>query len=219
MIRYRGGAIGSNMSERRELNGAFGAFILFGAVATAGVLAAYAAVEDYARARASQNWPVVEGVILSHSADDQTVRYAWFDGVEGHTGERVRFWTRALYPSGETYEAGKAVKVRYSPDNGALAVLEAGGSPKIFAVALGFAAFLVFIGLAGIIRLTMMLDGLSPAGRAEAASAFGEVGDALVQRRPREFDLEERRSVRDRRGEYEGGRVFQRRALEPLDRV
>lgn len=213
MIRYRGGAIGSNMSERRELNGAFGAFILFGAVATAGVLAAYAAVEDYARARASQNWPVVEGVILSHSADDQTVRYAWFDGVEGHTGERVRFWTRTLYPSGETYEAGKAVKVRYSPDNGALAVLEAGGSPKIFAVALGFAAFLVFIGLAGIIRLTMMLDGLSPAGRAEAASAFGEVGDALVQRRPREFDLEERRSVRNRRVKYPGSGVFEGRTL------
>lgn len=201
------------MDQREDLKGALGAFILFGAVAAAGFIAAYAAVEDYARARASRNWPVVEGVVLSQPESGNAIRYAWFDGVEGHSGARLRFWTRALYPAGETYEPGKAVKVRYSPDDGSLAVLEPGGSALIFAVALGVSAILIFVGLAGIIRLTMILDGLSSAEPGDRQSAAGDVGDALVQRRSAEFDLEERRSVRDRRGEYPGSRVFQRRAL------
>jgi len=201
------------MDQREELKGALGAFILFGAVAAAGFFTAYAAVEDYARARASRNWPTVEGVILSNPEGGNEIRYAWFDGVEGHSGARIRFWTRALYPSGETYEPGKAVTVRYSPDNGAVAVLEPGGSALIFAVALGLGAILIFVGFAGIIRLSMLLDGLSSGEPADGLSAAGEIGDALVQRRPAEFDLEERRSVRDRRGEYPGGRVFERRAL------
>jgi hypothetical protein len=154
------------MDTRDDLKGALGAFLLFGAVAAAGVVAAYAAVEDYARARASLNWTAVEGVILSNEAQEQAVRYAWFDGEASHTGERVRFWTGALSASGEVYEPGKSVEVRVSPEDGALAVLEPGGSPVIFAVVLGFGAFLVFIGLAGIIRLAMMIDGLAPAPQA-----------------------------------------------------
>ncbi len=204
------------MDQRDDLKGALGAFILFGIVAAAGVLVVFAAVEDYSRARASRVWPTVEGVILSHAKEKDVVRYAWFDGEEGHTGERIRFWTRALYPSGVKYEPGKAVKVRYSPDDGSLAVLEPGGSAVIFSVALGFGAFLVFIGLAGIVRLTMMLDGLAPAaqgGEAAEGSALGEVGDALVQRRSAEFDLKERRSLRNRRVKYPGSGVFERRAL------
>ena len=100
------------------------------------------------------------------------MRYAWFDGDEGHTGKRVRFWTRALFPSGELFEPGKPVDLRVSPEDGSLAVIEPGGSAVIFSVVLAFGAFLVFIGLAGIIRLTMMIDGLKPAWR-EASSNLG----------------------------------------------
>lgn len=153
------------MDHRDDLKGALGAFILFGAVASAGVIAAYAAVEDYARARASRSWPTVEGVVLSPDRDADVVRYAWFDGDVSHTGERVRFWTGALYASGEVYEPGRRVKVHVSPEDGSLAVIETGGSPVIFAVVLAFGAFLVFIGLAGIIRLTMLIDGLAPPAR------------------------------------------------------
>jgi len=153
------------MDGREDLKGALGAFILFAAVAAAGVIAAYAAVEDYARARASRSWPSVEGVVLSAGADAGRVRYAWFDGTHSHTGERVRFWTGALVESGTVYEAGTTVKVHVSPDDGALAVLEPGGSAVMFAVVLGFGAFLVFIGLAGVIRLTMLIDGLSAPSR------------------------------------------------------
>lgn len=201
------------MNDRDDLRGALGAFILFGAVAGAGVLTAYAAVEDYARARASRTWPVVEGVILSPVNDSDRVRYAWFDGDEGHTGKRVRFWTRALFPSGEVFEPGKSVDLRVSPEDGSLAVIEPGGSAVIFSIVLAFGAFLVFIGLAGIIRLTMLIDGLRPAARGESASTPGEIGDAFVQGRPREFDLEERRSVRNRRVEYPRRGVLEGRAL------
>lgn len=198
------------MDSRDEFKGALGAFILFGVVAAAGVVAAYAAVEDFARARASLHWPAVEGVVLSREQGDKSVRYAWFDGSESHTGERVRFWTRMLQPSGATYEPGSKIKVRVSPDDGALAVLEPGGSAVVFTVVLGFGAFLVFIGLAGIVRLTMLIDGLSAAREPSAP-----IGDALVERRSAEFDLKERRSVRDRRVEYPARGVFKGRALEP----
>jgi hypothetical protein len=126
-----------------------------------GVIAAYAAVEDYARARASLHWPTVEGVILSDGGDGE-IRYAWFDGAQSHTGERVRFWTGALHASGEVYEPGRRIEVRVSPENGALAVVEPGGSAVLFLIVLAFGGFLVFLGLAGVIRLTMLLDGLAP---------------------------------------------------------
>jgi hypothetical protein len=152
------------MDTRDELRGALGAFILFGSVAACGVVAAYAAVEDYARARASLGWPTVEGVVLSNEQGDG-VRYAWFDGEASHTGERVRFWTGALHQSGEVYDPGRRIDVHLSPDDGAVAVVEPGGSAVIFLIALAFGGFLVFLGLAGVIRLTMLLDGLSTSRR------------------------------------------------------
>jgi hypothetical protein len=201
------------MIDRDEMRGAVGAFILFAAVTAAGVFTVYAAVEDFARARASRGWPETQGVILSRAADDDHVRYAWFDGEQSHTGERVRYWTRAFHPSGAAYEPGKPVKVRYSPEDGSVAVLEPGGSAAVFAIALSFGALLVFIGLAGIVRLTMMLDGLT-SDNGEGVSASGVVSDTLVERRSAEFDLVERRGVRDRRGEYPRSGVLEGRSLE-----
>jgi hypothetical protein len=158
--------LGQTVDRRDELKGALGAFILFGLVALAGVLAAYAAVEDYARARASLAWPTVDGVVLSEDEKSGLVRYAWFDGSQSHTGERVRFWTAALQPSGVVYQPGERIRVHVSPDDGALAVLEPGGSSVLFLGVLAFGAFLVFVGLAGVIRLAMLVDGLSPVRRA-----------------------------------------------------
>lgn len=149
------------MVHKDDLQGALGAFILFGFVAALGVVAAYAAVEDYARARASRHWQTVEGVVLSNEGDG-AIRYAWFDGAQSHTGERVRFWTGVLNASGAVYDAGARVEVRVSPDDGAVAVIEPGGSAVLFVIVLAFGGFLVFLGLAGVIRLTMLLDGLSP---------------------------------------------------------
>lgn len=200
------------MDHRENIKGALGAFLLFGLVAAAGTTIVFAAVEDFAGARASLGWPAVEGVILSRAEDDHVVRYAWFDGEASHTGERIRFWTQSLHPSGLAYAPGDRVEVRYSPENGGKAVLEPGGSPALFAAALGFGAILVFVGLAGIVRLTMMVDGLSSAVEPSGA---GVEGDALVERRSSEFDLMERRRFGDRRGEYPGGGVLHGRTFEP----
>jgi hypothetical protein len=154
------------MERRRQVEGTAGALVIFGVLIFCGALAAYAAVADYAQARASRDWPVVEGAVLS---GDDGVRYSWFADGRSHTGERVRFWTASFNPSGVAYLPGARVKVFVSPENGAVAVLEPGGSPMLFALVLGFGAFFVFIGLAGVIRLAMKLDGLTPSRRRRAS--------------------------------------------------
>jgi hypothetical protein len=154
------------MDRRQQAEGAAGALVLFGALIFSGLIACYAAVADYAQARASRDWPSVEGTVLSGG---DTVRYAWFADGRSHTGERVRYWTNALDPSGVAYQPGAKTKVFISPDDGAVAVLEPGGSPIVFALVLGFGGFLVFIGLAGVIRLVMKIDGLVPPRRRRAS--------------------------------------------------
>lgn len=154
------------MDRRQDVEGAAGALALFGALIFTGMIACYAAVSDYAQARASRDWPVVEGTILSGG---ETVRYAWFAEGRSHTGERVRFWSNAFNPSGVAYRPGAKTTVFVSPDDGAVGVLEPGGSPVLFALVLGFGGFLVFIGLAGVIRLTMKLDGLAAPRRRRAS--------------------------------------------------
>ncbi len=154
------------MERRRQVDGAAGALVIFGVIIFSGALAAYAAVADYAQARASRDWLVVEGTVLS---SETGVRYTWFAEGRPHTGERVRYWTAALRPSGAVYAPGERVKVFVSPEDGAVGVLEPGGSPIFFALVLCFGGFLVFIGLAGVIRLAMKLDGLTPARRRRAS--------------------------------------------------
>lgn len=156
------------MAHDHDWKGTLGAFLLFGALVLTGALAAYAAVEDYTYARASLRWRTVEGVVLSPASNGEELRYAWFDGAVSHTGDRARFRSAVLRETGVVYRPGDKVKVYVSPENGALAVLEPGGSAALFAVTLGFGAMLIFVGLAGVIRLTMMVDGLAPGPR-EAA--------------------------------------------------
>jgi hypothetical protein len=154
------------MERRRQVEGTAGALVIFGVLIFCGALAAYAAVADYAQARASRDWPTVEGTILT---SDSGVRYTWYADGRPRTGTRVRYWTSALSPSGVAYAPGDNVRVFVSPDNGAVGVLEPGGSPILFALVLGFGGFLVFIGLAGVIRLAMKLDGLTPSRRRRAS--------------------------------------------------
>lgn len=154
------------MERRRQVEGTAGALVIFGVLIFCGALAAYAAVADYAQARASRDWPTVEGTVL---AGDDGVRYAWFAEGRAQRGERVRYWTAAFAPSGAVYAPGDKVKVYVSPDDGAVGVLEPGGSPVLFALVLGFGGFLVFIGLAGVVRLAMTIDGLTPARRRRAS--------------------------------------------------
>jgi len=154
------------MQQDQEFKGVVGAFVLFGVIALAGVIVAYASVSDYAEARASLSWPKVDGVILTDS-DGDGVRYSWFDGERSHVGNRVRFSTAAITPDGRLYQPGERVLVHISPADSSRAVLEPGGDPFLFAAGLGGGAFLVFLGLAGVIRLVMTIDGLQPAPESE----------------------------------------------------
>lgn len=154
--------------------GVAGAFVLFALIAFAGVVAAYAAVADYSVARASRHWPAVEGVILSSGESGKTVRYSWYAGGDSHTGERVRFALSTPSRSGAVYTPGQRVNVRVSPDDASLAVLEPGGNAPLFALIVGFSALLVFLGLAGVVRLAMLLDGLAAAPRRDYEYAPAE---------------------------------------------
>lgn len=154
------------MERRRQVEGTAGALVIFSVLIFFGALAAYAAVADYAQARASRDWPAVEGVVLT---GDKGVRYAWFADGRPQRGERVRFWTAAFNERGAAYAPGDKVTVHVSPEDGAVGVLEPGGSPVLFAMVLAFGGFLVFIGLAGVIRLAMKLDGLTPSRRRRAS--------------------------------------------------
>lgn len=154
------------MERRRQVEGTTGALVIFGVLVFCGALAAYAAVADYAEARASRNWPTVEGTVLT---SDSGVRYAWYADGRPRTGSRVRYWTSVFRPSGIAYAPGDKVRVFVSPENGAVGVLEPGGSPVLFALVVALGGFLVFIGLAGVIRLAMKLDGLTPSRRRRAS--------------------------------------------------
>jgi hypothetical protein len=143
--------------------GVAGAFVLFAVIAFAGAVMAYAAVADYSAARASRNWPAVEGVVLSSGENGRSVRYTWFAGGNSHNGDRVRFFLAGPARPGVVYEPGKKVDVRVSPDDSSVAVLQPGGNAPLFALVIAFSAMLVFLGLAGVVRLAMLLDGLSAA--------------------------------------------------------
>jgi hypothetical protein len=161
---------GQIMDQDGDWKGTLGALALFGAITLGGVFISFTAVEDFGRARLSSSWRVVEGVVLSADSSG-AVRYSWFDGASNHIGERVRFRAAAFRASGKVYAPGETVPVYVSPEDGRVAVLEPGGSAALFSAALGAGALMIFIGLAGLIRLTMMIDGLRPAPRTDYVPA------------------------------------------------
>lgn len=134
------------------------AALLFGVIALAGVFAAYAAVKDFAFARASGRWPVTEGVILSPRGDDDDRRYAYHLNGVSYEGERVAFLTRGYIGSPPPKAPGALVEVHVSPDDPATSVLVPGGSGRRFAVWLALSGATVFVGVAGLTRAMMAID-------------------------------------------------------------
>ncbi|MEM6537938.1 MAG: DUF3592 domain-containing protein [Pseudomonadota bacterium] len=131
---------------------------LFGVIALAGIYAAYAAVKDFAFARASGGWPTVEGVILTPKKPDGPSRYAYyFDGVR-HEGTRLAFRTRGYIGSPPPENAGARAMVYVKPDAPATSVLVPGGSGRRFAVWLLLSGVAVFFGVAGVVRSMIEID-------------------------------------------------------------
>lgn len=134
------------IDERTELTVAMFFFILLMIV---GVIFCGATVRDYARARASPDWPVVEGVILS---GEKGVRYAYAADGRKREGRRVRFLTAGFARGAPALSPGETAPVSIDPKDNAVSVLEPGGSGPVFAVYLAVSALLAFVGAGGLIR-------------------------------------------------------------------
>ena len=145
----------------------FWAACLFGAIAAVSAAGAFAAVKDFANARASGNWMQVEGVVLSPKEDAGAARlFAWRPGLryayhfrgETHEGRRFAFLTRGKIGSPPSTKPGARVIVYVSPDDPKLSVLVPGGSGRRFAIWFAAAGAVAFVGVGGLIRSMMAVD-------------------------------------------------------------
>ncbi|MBI1391999.1 MAG: DUF3592 domain-containing protein [Alphaproteobacteria bacterium] len=136
----------------------FGAAMLFGLIALVGIYAAYAAVKDFAYARASGRWPTAEGVVLSSPNGGKLLRFAYHHDGVSYEGDRIAFRTRGYIGSPPPRSPGSQVAVYFRPDDPAIAVLVPGGSGRRFAIWLALAGAAVFVGVAGLTRAMMALD-------------------------------------------------------------
>jgi hypothetical protein len=137
---------------KTELSVALAFFLL---LALAGIWLGGVAVQDFARARASVSWPESDGVVLSPR--ENGFRYAYVANGSSYESGRVRFLTaNFLTAKFEKPQPGAPLIVRYNPENGAEAVLIAGGSGGVFALIVGLAGLLLFVGLGGLIRTILI---------------------------------------------------------------
>ncbi|MGE0409388.1 MAG: DUF3592 domain-containing protein [Amphiplicatus sp.] len=142
------------VTQRAELTIALAFFV---ALTAFGVFLCGAAVEDFAKARASADWPVAEGVVLSRRGENAALRYAYVAGGRSYESRRVRFLTANFLKAGPPAPPpGEAVAVRYDPDDAGRAVLQPGSSGAVFALLLAGAAILIFVGGAGLVRTVLL---------------------------------------------------------------
>lgn len=118
-------------------------------------------VNDYARARASVSWPIVEGVTLNNSFDrgfgpsfgqSDAVRYAYsFDG-RTYQATRDRLFLGRFSAGGTPASApGDLVDVYVDPDEPGFSVLRPGGAGLAFVLFSAFSGLCVFVGVGGIV--------------------------------------------------------------------
>lgn len=127
--------------------------VFFTALAIFGAAAVGAAVNDYARARASLSWPVAEGVVLE-ARKSAPVRYIYsVDGMP-YEATRIGFFTGRLRRPDvqEPLTPGARVDVYVSPREPSFSVLRPGGAGWLFALVFLAGGLGVFIGIGGIVR-------------------------------------------------------------------
>lgn len=117
-------------------------------------------VTDYAKARASRHWPVVDGVILEGALPDcKPLRYVY--SVDGRMIESQR--TRFFTSRGEIDQAsiecrpGGEVALYVSPRDPKAAVLVIGASTSVFLGSLFICAISAFVGVGGLVRISEIL--------------------------------------------------------------
>ena len=127
--------------------------VFFFALAIIGVAAAGFFVRDYAYARASAAWPVVDGVVLSDlEGDTARLRYVYL--VDGKTYESHRervFSARFLKSAVRDYAPGETIEVYVNPDDHSFAVLQPGGAGVAFIFFSLLSGLCVFFGVGGVV--------------------------------------------------------------------
>lgn len=146
----------------------------FTALTIVGLVAGGFFVRDYARARASEAWPVVEGVVLSKLDDSgAAVRYAYsFDG-HSYEGTRERVFSAQLFRADQTsYLPGERISVYVSPVEPSYAVLIPGGAGTTFILFSLLSGVCLFLGVGGMVWT--LSDGVAPLNRNPMAHSPAE---------------------------------------------
>ncbi|MEO1136022.1 MAG: DUF3592 domain-containing protein [Pseudomonadota bacterium] len=127
--------------------------VVFTALAILGVAGGSFLVQDYARARASDTWPAVDGIVLSHLDENaSSVRYVYSIDGRSYESTRERGFL-AHFVSLETLDPrpGETVTVYVNPDNHGYAVLYPGGSSIAFIVLSILSGAAIFFGVGGVV--------------------------------------------------------------------
>ena len=127
--------------------------VFFFCLAILGVIAGGFFVRDYARARASAAWPIVDGVVLSDIAGDSArLRYVYLIDGRSHVSSRERvFSARFLKSPARDYAPGETVQVYVNPRDHSFSVLQPGGAGAAFIVFSILSGLCVFFGVGGVV--------------------------------------------------------------------
>lgn len=132
-----------------------GAIVIFWLLAVGGIGFGVFVTKDYALARASVGWEAVDGVILDGTERGRPgVRYAYFHDGKSRQATRVHFWCLPFNAAEARFVTGESVDVFVHPRNSDFAVLRRARSGKVFALGVAVAAFCVFFGLGGLVRIS-----------------------------------------------------------------
>lgn len=125
----------------------------FMALALGGLAGGGFVVNDYARSRASLEWPQAEGIVLSRLAGERArVRYVY--SVEGRSFEATRersFMGRFEIAEDHDLRPGESVVVYFNPEDPAYSLLFPGGSGGAFVALSLLSGLSVFFGLGGLV--------------------------------------------------------------------
>lgn len=141
--------------------------LFFAALAIIGIVAGGFFVRDYARARASAEWPVANGVVLSQlDRDNARVRYVYSFAGRSYQSTRERvFSARFTDVSPRDYAPGESVDVYVNPANPSFSVLAPGGAGLSFLFFSVLSGLCIFVGVGGVVWT--FSDGVDPSPGAE----------------------------------------------------
>ncbi len=127
--------------------------ILFTAMAVLGVAGGGFFVHDYARARASLNWPAVDGIVLSQlEGEGGQARYVYsFAGRSYESTREKNFMAQFMKTGKADYRPGESVTVYVNPDDHAYSVLYPGGASAAFVLLSLLSGGAVFFGVGGVV--------------------------------------------------------------------